>query len=99
MELRRHLRAAAEHPCNAHLLQRYLLAKSFQQFGRGEQAADIVRAQQREPLFDDVQLVGLGLVEFAALEELDDPARIEIGHETDAAAVLRQMLDSQTEAA
>jgi hypothetical protein len=59
----------------------------------------VVRAQQRQALLDHVLLVALGLIEFAQLEELDDPAWIEIHHEADAAAVLCQVLDGQPEAA
>ena len=60
-------------------LQRHLFAERFEQLGRGEHAADVVvRAQQREPLLDHVLLVGFGLFDLAALDQLDDPARIEV---------------------
>ena len=100
MELRGHLGAAAEDAADAHFFQRHLFAERFEQLGGGEHAADIVvGAQKGESLFDDVLFVGFGLVDLAALEQFDDPARIEIGHEADAAAELREVLDGQAEAA
>src|SRR5579871_1829729 len=42
-------------------------------------------------------LVGLGLVDLASLDQLDDPSRVEIDHEADAAAVLAEVLDGQTQ--
>ena len=46
-------------------------------------------AQQRQRLIDDVTLVGLHLIHLPVLDQLDHPARIEIDHEADAAAMLR----------
>src|ERR1051325_7659444 len=61
MKLRRHLSAAAKDAGDSHLLQRYFLAKRFEQFWSREQAANVVVSlQQREALFDHVLLVLLG---------------------------------------
>ena len=100
VELRRHFGAAAEDAGDSRLLERDLLAEGFEQFRRGEHAADtVVGAQQGEGLFDDVLFVGFGFVDLAALDQLDDPARVEVGHEADPAAMLGEMLDRQSEAA
>src|SRR6185503_21316053 len=48
-------------------------------------------------LLDDVLLVLLSHLRLAHLDQLDDPARIEIDHKTDPAAMLRQVLDCQTQ--
>jgi len=49
----------------------------------------------RQRLIDDVTLVGFHLIHLPVLDQLDHPARVEIDHEADAAAVLRQVLDGQ----
>jgi len=59
----------------------------------------VVRAQQSEALFDNVLFVTLGHVDFAHFDELDHPARIQVHHEANAAAVLGQVLDRQPQAA
>ena len=100
MELRRHLGAAAEDAANARLLQRDLLGQRLEQLGRDEQAADVVvRLEQRQRLIDHVALVRLHLIHLARLQQLDDPARIEVDAERDAAAMLRQVLDRQPQPA
>ena len=47
----------------------------------------------------DVLLVGLDLLHLPHLDQLDDPARIEVDHEADAAAVLGQVLDREAQPA
>ena len=51
-----------------------------------------MRPQQRQGLIDDVLLVALHRVHAPHLEQLDDPARIQIHHEADPTAMLRQVL-------
>jgi hypothetical protein len=58
-----------------------------------------VSLEKRQRLVDAVLFVTLGFLNVAALNELDDPARVEIDTEGDAAAMLREMLDSEAEAA
>ena len=55
--------------------------------------------QERQRLVDDVLLVGLELLHLPLLDQLDDPARIEIDAEADAAAVLGEVLDRQPQPA
>src|SRR4029079_14262485 len=99
MKLRRHLSASAEHSRNSDLLQRHLLAERLEQLRSREQAANVVVcAQQRHALFDDVLLVLLGHLRLAHLQQLNDPARIEVDHQTDPAATFREMLDRETQA-
>ena len=77
-----------------------LQRQRLQQLRRREHAADVVAgAEDRDRLVDDVVLVGLEVIHPALLDQLDDPARIEIDREADAAAVLRQMLDRQPQPA
>ena len=69
---------------------------------------DVGRTEQRAwanyyyrrwlPLFDDMLLVLFGHLDLVHLDELDDPARIKINHETDSAAILRQMFDGEPQA-
>ena len=58
-----------------------------------------MRLEQRQRLVDDVALVRLHLIHLARLDELDDPARVEVHAEADAAAMLGQMFDGQPQAA
>src|SRR5262249_31266560 len=51
-----------------------------------------------ERLHDDVLFIALHLGHVAALDELDNPTRIEVHAETDAAAILRKVLDGQAQA-
>ena len=68
----------------------------LQQLGRGEHALDVVAgAQNRDRLIDAVLLVRFEVLRPALLDELDDPPRIEIDAEADAAAILSQVLDRQ----
>src|SRR6185503_3482305 len=98
MKLRRHLSAATEHASDPHLLQRDFLTQRFEKFGSREQTTNIfVRLQERQALLDDVLLVLLGHLRLAHLEQLDNPARIKIDHETDAAAMLSQVFDCETQ--
>ena len=53
--------------------------------------------QDRHRLVDDVILVGLEVLAPPLLDQLDDPAWIEIDAETDPAAILRQVLDRQAQ--
>src|SRR5262245_25704058 len=92
MELRSHLRSAAEDPAYAHLLQAHFFADRFEQFRRREHALDLMGLQQNERLLDDVLLVSLRFLNVAALEELDHPPRIKIKPETNSTTMLRQML-------
>ena len=74
-------------------------ASDSSSFGRREHAADVVAGlQNRDRLVDDVILVGLEVLGPALLDQLDDPARIEIDAEADPAAVLAQMLDGEPQA-
>ena len=78
----------------APLLQRR--GQRFEQLGRGEHAADVVAgAEDRDRLVDAMLLVGFEVLHPALLDQLDDPARIEIDAEANAAAMLGQMLDRQ----
>src|SRR4029079_17951867 len=72
----------------------------FEQLGRGEHAADVVIGLQNgDRLLDHVILVGLQMLAPALLDQLDDPSRVEIDAKADAAAILRQMLDGETQPA
>ena len=100
VELRRHLRAAAEDARDPELLERDLLAERLEQLRRREQAADASWAlQQGQGLVDHVLLVRSIIGHLAHLDELDDPARVEVHHEADAAAVLREVLDGEAQPA
>ena len=59
----------------------------------------VVRLEQRERLVDDVLLVRLHLSISPPLDELDHPARVEVEHEADAAAMLGEVLDGEAQAA
>src|SRR3954468_19060007 len=100
MKLRRHFGAAAKHSGDTKLAQRHLLAQCFEQLWCCEQAANIVvRPQLRESLLNYMLLVLLRHFWLAHLDQLNDPTRIEINHEADAAAVLRQVFHGQAERA
>ena len=72
----------------------------LEQLRRREHALDVVAgAEDRDRLIDDVILVGLQVLGPALLDQLDDPARIEVDAEADAAAMLRQVLDRQPQPA
>ena len=74
-------------------------AQCLDQLRRAEHALHFVScAENRERLIDAVLLVRFELLHPAFLDELDDPARIEVDAEADAAAVLGQMLDGQPQA-
>ena len=65
------------------------VAERFEQLRRGEHALDVVPGREdRQRLVDAVLLVRLQVLHPALLDELDDPPRIEIDAEADAAAVL-----------
>ena len=71
-------------------------AQRFDQLRRAEHAFDVVAgAENRDRLIDAMLLVRFELLHPAFFDELDDPARIEIDAEADAAAMLGQMLDGQ----
>ena len=56
--------------------------------------------QQRQRLVDDVLLVASRPSPISPpLDQLDHPARVEVDHEADAAAVLREVLDGQAQPA
>lgn len=99
MELGRYFGAAAEHAFDAVVGEVDLLAEGFEELRRGEHALDFIGAEDGERLVDAVLLVELGFADFATFDELDDPARIEIDAEGDAAAVLGKVLDGQAQAA
>src|SRR5262249_13139656 len=98
--LRRHLRSAAENAGDAFLLDARalffkLLAQRVEQLRRGKHALDVVPgAKNRHRLLDAVILVRSQVLHPPLLAELDDPARVEIDAEADAAAELAKMLDS-----
>src|SRR5262249_15725266 len=103
--LRRELGAAGEDPGDAGLADRrpaILEAERerLEQLRRREHAADVVaRFQNRDRLIDHVILVRLEMLAPPLLDELDDPAGIEIDAEADAAAELREMFDGEAQAA
>ena len=71
-------------------------AQRFDQLRRAEHAFDVVAgAEDRDRLVDAMLLVGFELLHPALLDQLDDPPRIEIDAETDAAAMLGQVFDRQ----
>jgi len=74
--------------------------KRVEQLGRREHALDVVPGRQHgHGLVDDVLLIRLQMLHPALLDELDDPARVEIDAKADAAAMLAKMLDRQAEPA
>ena len=76
------------------------LAQRVEQLRRGEHALDVVPGgEDRHRLIDAVLLVRLQVLHPALLDELDDPARVEVDAEADAAAVLAQVLDRQPQPA
>src|SRR6185436_3755305 len=98
MKLRCHLSAATKHTGDTHLLERYFFTQRFEQFRRRKQATNtVMRFQQSKTLLDDVLLVLLGHLRLAHLDQLNDPAWIEIDEETDPATMLREMFDCQTQ--
>src|SRR6185436_2408814 len=100
MELRRHFGAAAKYSGDAHFLQRNFFAERFEQLRRGKEAANVVVcSQQGEALLNYVLLVLFGLFCLALLNQLDDPTRIKIHHEANAAAKLCQMFDGEAQTA
>ena len=90
--LRRELGAAGEDAGDARLADRRAhrlepQRQRLEQLRRREHAADVVAGlEDRHRLIDDVILVGLQVLAPALLDQLDDPARIEIDAEADAAA-------------
>jgi hypothetical protein len=71
----------------------------LEQLWRREHASDVVAgAQDCDRLIDDVILVRLEVLVPPLLNQLDDPARIEIDAETDASAVLREMFHREAKA-
>ncbi len=103
--LRRELGAAGKNAGDAGLANRRSRRlepqrQRLEQLRRREHAADVVTGlEYRDRLIDDVALVGLEVIHPAFLDELDDPSRIEIDAERDAAAELREMLDRQSKTA
>ena len=78
----------------AALLQRH--GQRVEQLGRGEHAADVVPGREdRDGLVDAVLLVRFQVLHPALLDQLDDPARIQVDAEADAAAILRQVFHRQ----
>src|SRR5437588_326675 len=75
-------------------------AQGVEELGRGEHALDVVvGGEDGDGLIDDVVLIRLQVLHPAFLDDLDDPARVEIDAEADAAAELGEMLDRQAQAA
>ena len=97
--MRRHGGATAEHTPNAGVVEIDFLGQRFEQFGRGEQAADFAVLQDRHRLIDHVFHVGFGLVGLFVADDLFHPARIEIDKVTGAAAEIGEVLDGQTQPA
>src|ERR1019366_1809428 len=87
--LRGHLGAAAEDAGDAFLLEARpfvleALDELVEELGRGEHALDLVPGgQDRYRLVDDVVLVGPQVFHPALLDDLDDPARVEINAKAD----------------
>ena len=75
-------------------------ASASSSFGVVNRQLDVVPGlEDRDRLVDHVILVRLQMLAPAFLDQLDDPARIEIDAEADAAAILREMLDGQAQPA
>ena len=71
-------------------------AQRLDQLRRAEHALHVVPgAEDRDRLIDAVLLVRFEVLHPALLDELDDPPRIEIDAEANAAAMLGQVLDRQ----
>ena len=103
-ELRREFGAAGEDACDARSPEYSCRgsssssAKRFKQLWRREHAADIVAGVENgDGLLDHVRLVSIQVFDRARLDQLDDPARIEVDAKADAAAVLAQ--DARRQAA
>src|SRR5687767_10107191 len=100
MELWGHFGATAKHSRNPHFFQRHSFAEGFQKFRRREKTTNVrVSLQERKALLDYVLFVAFCFFCFALFDQFDDPTRIEIHHEADAASELRQMLDRETQPA
>jgi len=100
VELRSQLSAAAEDAFDAVVGEVDFLGERFEQLGRGEGALDVgMAAEDRQGLIDAVVFIEVGFLHFAALDALDDPARVEIDAEGDAAAMLGEVLDRKAQAA
>ena len=73
-------------------------AKRLEQFRSREHALDVMsRGQHGDSLVDAVLLVFFQVFHPSLFDQLDDPARIQVDAETDAAAMLSQMLDGQSQ--
>src|SRR5262245_20819686 len=103
--LRGELGPAREDPRDAGLLDAAALLleaerERLEQLRGREHAADVVAgAQDGDRLVDHVLLVGLEVLGPALVDQLDDPARVEVDAEADPAAVLREVLDRQAQPA
>ena len=74
-------------------------AERLEQLRRGKRALHIMsRGQHSDRLIDAMLLVLFQVFHPPLLDQLHDPARIQIDAETDAAAMLCQVLDRQTQA-
>ena len=103
--LRRELGPPGEDPGDSHLADARPHAfeaesQSFQELWRREHASDVVpRLENGNGLVDAVVLVGLEVLRPPFLDQLDYPPRVQVYAETDATAILRQVLDGQTQTA
>src|SRR6266545_2100880 len=97
--LRGHGGAAAEHAADARVVEIDFLGERFEEFRRGEEAADPAVLQNRHRLVHHVFHVSFGLVGLFVADDLLHPARVEIDEVTGAAAEIGEVLDGQTQAA
>src|ERR1700752_3927710 len=99
MKLRRHFSPTTKYTGNSHLLERHFFAKCLKQFRCSKETTNVVVGFQKdETLIDDVLLVLFSHLRLAHLDQFYDPAWIEVHHEADAAAMLGQVFDRETQA-
>jgi hypothetical protein len=94
------VRAPTEDSGDSGGLERDLLAQRLEELRSDEEALDPrVGLDQRERLIHHVVLVGLGHLDPPLLDALDDPPRVQIEEEADAAAHLGEVLHREAQAA
>ena len=97
--LRGHGRAAAKDAANAGIPQIDFLAQGLEQFGRGEERADLAVLENGDGLLHHMVHVGARHVGLLFGDDPFDPAGIQVNKITGTAAKIGQVLDGQAQPA